>query len=127
MAPRRAAAASAPVEEEEEASHLGLSFNEPLSWRAGKAIPTNTLLQRLDVLAKELHDREQGDFDQAAFTKIAKELTGAQLLQHKDKGVRAYTACCVVDILRICAPDAPFMPSQLRVRRLWNYCLCDNR
>ena len=92
-----------------------LKFNEPLSWRAGKPIATSELLRRLDALAIELRDMEQEDTDKDSLTHVAKELAGHNLLGHKDKGVRAFTACCLVDILRICAPDAPFTATMLKV------------
>lgn len=110
MAPRRGAEAEA-----EEAELVGLTFNEPLSWRVGKAIPTGELLRRLDALSNELQDIDQEEIDKESFTKVAKELAGQNLLNHKDKGVRAFTACCLVDVLKLCAPDAPFTGTQLKV------------
>lgn len=94
----------------------GLQFDEPLTWRAGKAIPVADLLSRLQTLSKELKRLEQDQADRASFTSVARDLAGAHLLAHKDKGVRAWTVSCVVDILRICAPDAPFKNAQLKVR-----------
>ncbi|CCC08314.1 hypothetical protein SMACR_01862 [Sordaria macrospora] len=117
MAPRR----SAPEEEEEleleqeqEQGLVALEFNEPLTWRPGKPISVDTLLKRLDALSKELSDMDQETVDTDSLVKVAKDVASHQLIQHKDKGVRAYTACCIVDILRLCAPDAPFTPSQLK-------------
>lgn len=108
MAPRRAA-----VQEEPQLG--GLTFNQPLSWRAGKPIPTGELLRRLDALATDLRGLEQEETDKGSLTAVAKDLAGQHLLGHKDKGVRAFTACCLVDILKLCAPDAPFTGSQLKV------------
>ncbi|KAL2137348.1 hypothetical protein VTI74DRAFT_3288 [Chaetomium olivicolor] len=113
MAPRRSAAAETEEQELEEGT-VQLQFNEPLTWRPGKPIPIDTLLKRLDRLTKELAEMDQETTDPSSLTKVAKEVASNQLLNHKDKGVRAYTACCVVDILRLCAPDAPFTPSQLK-------------
>jgi hypothetical protein len=109
MAPRRGADIVA-----EEPQLGGLIFNEPLSWRAGKPIPTGDLLRRLDALATELRDMDQEQTDKDSLTKVAKELAGQNLLSHKDRGVRAFTACCLVDVLKICAPDAPYTPTQLK-------------
>ncbi|KAK3692723.1 armadillo-type protein [Podospora appendiculata] len=113
MAPRRS---SAPEEEEQEqeSEMVTLQFKEPLTWRPGKPIPIDQLLKRLDRLSKELAEMDQEVTDASSLTKVAKEVASHQLLNHKDKGVRAYTACCVVDILRLCAPDAPFTPTQLK-------------
>ncbi len=117
MAPRR----GAETEPEEPGQELvRLTFNEPLSWRAGKPIVTGELLKRLDALSNELQEMDQEEIDKDSFTKVAKELAGQQLLGHKDKGVRAFTACCLVDVLKLCAPDAPFTPTQLKVWRLFN-------
>ncbi|KAM7220742.1 Armadillo-type fold [Rhypophila decipiens] len=115
MAPTRR---SAPAEEEEaqepEQELVTLKFKDAITWRPGKAIPIDQLLKRLDKLSSELSDMDQETADEGPINKIAKEVASHQLLSHKDKGVRAYVACCIVDILRICAPNAPFTPSQLK-------------
>lgn len=108
MAPRRAAV---------EIYHRALKFDQPLSWQAGRPILTSVLLNRLEALSSELKGLgdEQEDVYKDSLTKVSKELASKHLLGHKDKGVRAFTACCLVDVLKICAPNAPFTPSQLRV------------
>lgn len=112
----RTSAAEA-VEPEENADGLHrLRFNEPISWRAGRPIPVAELLRRLELLAAELRELDQEDTDRDSLTKVSQELAHGHLLGHRDKGVRAWTACCVVDILRLCAPDAPFTGNQLKVR-----------
>ena len=120
MPSRSRAAASAATqvvepEEESELSAQGLQFNEPLSWRAGKPITVAELLRRLQALSKELRGLDQEDDVRDSLTKVAKELAHTHLLAHKDKGVRAWTGCCLVDILRLCAPAAPYTGEQLRV------------
>lgn len=114
MAPRRAAS---PEEDppEQDGETVSLQFNEPLSWRPGKPIPTDQLLKRLDRLSKELGEMDQDYVNTDSLAKVAKDIASHQLLNHKDKGVRAYTACCVVDILKLCAPNAPYTQSQLKV------------
>ncbi|RDL34437.1 Uncharacterized protein BP5553_07565 [Venustampulla echinocandica] len=121
MARRRRGEVEDEVEAEEQEQELdqeshgaSLTFNEPLSWRAGKPIPTGELLRRLDALSNELREMDQEEIDKESFTKVAKELAGQNLLTHKDKGVRAFAACCLVDVLKLCAPDAPFTGSQLK-------------
>ena len=98
----------------------GLQFDEPLSWRAGKAIPIADLLRRLQTLFKELQSMEQEEDERDSFTKIAKELASPNLLAHKDKGVKAWVGCCLVEVLRLCAPDAPYTGHQLKVGRYAN-------
>ncbi|KAI4169851.1 MAG: hypothetical protein LQ343_005400 [Gyalolechia ehrenbergii] len=110
--PSRNAAAVTEVEEPQ--TMPGLQFDEPLSWRAGKSIPVADLLKRLNALSKEMQDMEQDENERDSFTKVAKELVSPNLLGHKDKGVKALTASCLVDILRLCAPDAPYTGQQLR-------------
>lgn len=118
MSRRRRAAEPAPEEEqEEERDPEGLKFNEPLSWRPGKPIPTTELVKRLNKLSKELAELDQDWEHKESLNNVAKELSSANIIGHKDKGVKAFGACCLVDILKICAPDAPFTPSQLKVRR----------
>ena len=95
----------------------GLQFKEPLSWRAGKPIAIADLLRRLQALSKEMKSMEQEENERDSFLKVAKELASPNLLGHKDKGVKAWTACCLVDILRLCAPDAPYTGQQLKVSK----------
>lgn len=116
MSRRRRAAEPAPDEEQdEERDPEGLQFNEPLSWRTGRAIPTAELVKRLDKLSKELTELDQDFEHKESLNKVAEELSSTNILAHKDKGVKAFAACCLVDILKICAPDAPFTPKQLKV------------
>lgn len=106
---RAAAAAQA------EGPLVRLHFNEPLSWRPGKPIPTEELIRRLETLSRELSDLDQETFDTESLAKVAKELASHNLLNHKDKGVKAFAASCLVDILCLCAPNAPFTQTQLKV------------
>jgi len=112
----------AEMDVEEHDSQNGLTrlrFQESLSWRAGRAIPLAELLRRLETLAKELHDLEQEEVDRNSLLSVAKELASQQLMAHKDRGVKAWSACCLVDILRLCAPDAPYTGKELKVRSLY--------
>lgn len=95
-----------------------LQFKESLTWKAGKAIPVAELLRRLKALHDELKEMEQDEAERDSLVPVAKELATPNLLGHKDRGVRAWTACGLVDMFRLCAPDAPYTPSQLKVRNL---------
>ena len=97
--------------------HALLKVPSPLIARHNKPITTAELIKRLTDLANQLIDVSQ---DNAAVKgqlerTIAPQLVDKNLLQHKDKGVKSYVAVCVVEALRICAPDAPFNASQLKV------------
>jgi sister chromatid cohesion protein PDS5 len=107
-----------PVEEDDqemEEELVSLQFNEQLSWRAGKPIATGELLRRLEKLSKELADMDQETVDKDSLHGVAKDLAAHNLLAHKEAGVKAYVAACLVDILKLCAPEAPFTPKQLKV------------
>lgn len=116
----------APEEEDQEMEDLvALQFDEPLSWRAGKPIATGELLRRLEKLSQELVDMDQETVDKDSLTKVAKELASHNLLAHKEGGVKAFSASCLVDILKLCAPDAPFTPSQLKVSESPHAACCE--
>ena len=95
--------------------HSKLGFRDPLSWRAGRAIPVAELLRSLKKLSDELQAYDQEDLSPSDVSSVAKDLASAHLLAHKDKGVRARTAVCIVDILMLTAPNAPFKGNQLKV------------
>jgi sister-chromatid-cohesion protein PDS5 len=116
MPSRRSGTNVVPLVEEMDASGLvRLQFKESLSWKAGRSIALTELLRRLKDLRDELETIEQEECDKASFTHTAQELCSPNLLAHKDPGVRALSCCCVADILRLCAPDAPFTETQLKV------------
>ncbi|KAI1433607.1 armadillo-type protein [Xylaria sp. CBS 124048] len=106
-----------PVEEEDqemEEELVSLQFNETLSWRAGKPIATGELLRRLEKLSTELAEMDQETVHKESLHGVAKDLASHNLLAHKESGVKAYVASCLVDILKLCAPEAPFTPKQLK-------------
>jgi hypothetical protein len=114
-----------PPEVEDDSGLRSLSFDEPLSWRVGRAaIPIADLLERLQTLAQELRKLDQEEIDKESLRKVSQELASGNLLAHKDKGVRAWATCCIVDVLRLCAPDAPFTRNQLKVWQLTRNRVC---
>ncbi|KAK5050300.1 Sister chromatid cohesion protein pds5 [Exophiala sideris] len=110
----RNTAAAGAAQKEHHYDIPGLKFDDSLTWRAGKPIPVADLLARLQKLAAELRNYDLDQVDSRAFTTLAHDLANANLLGHKDKGVRAWTVSCVVDVLKICAPDAPFVENELK-------------
>lgn len=88
-----------------------LKFRDKLS---GRGLSTDALLKKLKILHTELAEHEQEQTDVASLGAVRKELCSTSLLLHKDRGVKAYTACCLADILRLYAPDAPYTQSELR-------------
>jgi len=91
-----------------------LQADEPLTWRAGKAIAVSDLLRRLKTLAEELQSIEQEDANRESLVPKAQELASTQLLGHRDKGVKAWTMACIVEMFRLLAPDAPYKAGQLK-------------
>lgn len=90
-----------------------LVFNKPIISTVAKPIPVRELLTRLQALSDELSAVDQDNVDLDSFKNIATDLANKKLLKHSNLGVQAYTCCCISDILRIYAPDAPFTAPQL--------------
>ena len=118
MMPARLRQSAGRAEDSSEAKQYdvpGLSFSQSLTWRPGKAIPVADLLSRLEELSDQLRAYDEDQVDSGKFASLAQDLTNALLLGHKDKGVRAWAISCVVDVLKACAPEAPFSDGQLKV------------
>lgn len=79
-----------------------------------KGLSTDALLKKLKALHTELAPLDQEHFDVNSLGVVRKELINTSILLHKDRGVKAYTACCLADILRLYAPDAPYTETELR-------------
>ncbi|GAA5836905.1 hypothetical protein JCM9279_007697 [Rhodotorula babjevae] len=87
-----------------------LDFAQPLKG-AGS---TSELTKRLKHAHTQLRDFDQDLVDTSSLDDLAAQLRQPNLLLHKDKGVKAYAAACLVDILRLYAPEAPYTPAQLK-------------
>lgn len=88
-----------------------LVFHEKL---LGKGLSTDALLKKLKTLHTELAALDQEHVDVGSLGAARKELVNTSILLHKDRGVKAYAACCLADILRLYAPDAPYTQAELR-------------
>ncbi|OCH91293.1 hypothetical protein OBBRIDRAFT_792457 [Obba rivulosa] len=88
-----------------------LKFHEKL---VGKGLSTDALLKKLKTLHTELADMDQEHVDVGSLSSVRKELINTSILLHKDRGVKAYVACCLADLLRLYAPDAPYTHNELR-------------
>ncbi|KAG9013484.1 hypothetical protein FRB94_002559 [Tulasnella sp. JGI-2019a] len=86
-----------------------LTFSDKLV----KGHPTDVLIKKLKVLHSELAEIDQERVDAKSLSTVRKELIHTSLLLHKDKGVKAYVACCLADLLRLYAPDAPYTAHEL--------------
>jgi sister-chromatid-cohesion protein PDS5 len=46
---------------------------------------------------------------------FVREIAQDGIIRHRDRDVKTFAACCLVDILRLSAPDAPYDPEKLNV------------
>ncbi|KAJ7599219.1 armadillo-type protein [Mycena floridula] len=88
-----------------------LAFREKL---VGKGLSTDNLLKKLKTLHSQLADLDQDHTDVQSLSAVRAELISTSILLHKDRGVKAYAACCIADILKLYAPDAPYTQPELR-------------
>ena len=88
-----------------------LRFRDKL---VGKGLSTDALLKKLKQLHQELADMDQEHVDVNSLAPVRKDLISTSILLHKDRGVKAYAACCLADLLRLYAPDAPYTQNELR-------------
>ncbi|RIA91799.1 armadillo-type protein [Glomus cerebriforme] len=91
-----------------------------------KPSSTAELLKRLKNLFGEVSVMDQDQVDLDSLKGVTRDLINSNLIGHKDWGVRAYVACCISDLLRLYAPDAPYTVHELKdifvffVRQLQN-------
>lgn len=88
-----------------------LKFRDKL---VGKGLSTDALQKKLKQLHQELAEMDQEHVDVNSLAPVRKDLINTSILLHKDRGVKAYTACCLADLLRLYAPDAPYTQNELR-------------
>ncbi|PWN48272.1 ARM repeat-containing protein [Violaceomyces palustris] len=79
-----------------------------------KGQSTDALLKRVKTLRAELAEMEQDAVQVDSLDGVKVELVQANLMLHKDKAVKANVACCLADLLRLYAPDAPYTVNELK-------------
>lgn len=90
-----------------------LNYHKSIISTSENFIPTDELLSRLGSLHEELSVLVQGQADLKSLEGYRLDLINRKILKHKDNGIRAFAACCLSDILRLYAPDAPYTEIQL--------------
>ncbi|AEY98742.1 FAGL076Wp [Eremothecium gossypii FDAG1] len=90
-----------------------LKFNKNLVPSVQDAISSADLVTRLAQLHEELSMLEQGQVKLKSLEKCRADLINKKLVRSKDTGVQAFTACCLSDVLRLYAPDAPYNEDEL--------------
>ncbi|AMD22270.1 HGL070Wp [Eremothecium sinecaudum] len=90
-----------------------LSFNKNIISSVNDTLSSNELLARLGTLHDELSLFEQGQLAIDSLSRYKSDLISKKLLKSKDPGVQAFVACCLSDLLRLYAPDAPYTDAEL--------------
>lgn len=74
------------------------------------------LLKRLNSIEMALGEIEQQDQDTipTSITSLASQLIDEEILSHKNKEVRLFTAVCLGELFRICCPLPPFNMEALK-------------
>jgi sister-chromatid-cohesion protein PDS5 len=70
------------------------------------------LIRRLQVLASAFQSMGGQEENTDKFIPVCLHLTEDGFLNHQSKDVRLLIACCIADILRIYAPEAPYKDSE---------------
>ena len=66
-------------------------------------------------MASAFQDMSQDD-DTMKYTDLAIYLASNFFTDHNNKDVRLFVACCIADVFRVCAPDAPYTePDMIKV------------
>ncbi|CAG8540479.1 13092_t:CDS:10, partial [Acaulospora colombiana] len=91
-----------------------LQFKQKLV-SSSKQISTTELCKRLKSLFGEISRIDQEEIEIDSLRSITRDLIHPSLIKHKDKGIKAYASCCISDLLRLYAPDAPYTGSELKV------------
>ncbi|OLY83379.1 Sister chromatid cohesion protein pds5 [Smittium mucronatum] len=78
-----------------------------------KLVATQELLAELKKITKELSLIDQETVDTRSLAPVAKQLISNKITEHQNQSVQSYAACCLVDILRLFAPEAPYDNAEL--------------
>uniref|UniRef100_A0A6Q2YA94 PDS5 cohesin associated factor B n=1 Tax=Esox lucius TaxID=8010 RepID=A0A6Q2YA94_ESOLU len=81
-------------------------------------ISKEEMVRRLKMVVKTFMDMDQdSEEEKELYLNLALHLASDFFLKHPDKDVRLLVACCLADIFRIYAPEAPYTsPDKLKVR-----------
>lgn len=71
------------------------------------------ILEKLQALHNELSVIEQGSDEKDKYLSVKNSLLSPTLMMHRYKAIKIYTACCLADIFRIFAPEAPFNNNEI--------------
>ncbi|KAH8090375.1 armadillo-type protein [Filobasidium floriforme] len=81
---------------------------------SAKGASTDGIRARLKELHEKLKALNQDETDISSLEAVRKQLIEKSILLNKDKGIKAYCACCLADMLRLYAPDPPYKDERLK-------------
>jgi len=88
-------------------------------WEVCLNVKTLSKYVYFQLLARAFQDMGQDENDQ--YAGLAVYLATDYFLEHQSKDVRLLVACCIADVFRIFAPEAPFRDvKHLKVPGLFN-------
>ncbi|CAG9857389.1 unnamed protein product [Phyllotreta striolata] len=73
---------------------------------------TDELIRRLKTLAHTLQAMGQDDGAYKQYIPLSLHLAEEQFLSHTSRDVQLLIACCIADVLRVYAPEAPYKDSE---------------
>lgn len=75
----------------------------------------DTLIRRLKTLAHTLQSMEQDEGAYQQYIPLALHLAEETFLHHPSRDIQLLIACCIADVLRVYAPEAPYnSPEQVK-------------
>ncbi|CAH1267920.1 PDS5B [Branchiostoma lanceolatum] len=95
--------------------HLKVVYPEGVK-ELSEDLHKDELIRRLKVLAKTFADMDQDqEEDKQRYEPLSLHLASEHFLHHESKDVKLIVGCCIADIFRIYAPEAPYKdPIQLK-------------
>ncbi|AOA63890.1 Sister chromatid cohesion protein [Komagataella phaffii CBS 7435] len=95
------------------AKKVVFELESPIISSISEPITTKELVDRLRNVCDQLSALDQDLVDLDSLAEIKKDLVNQKLIKHNNQGVQAYVSCCLAEILRLYAPDAPYTATQL--------------
>lgn len=80
------------------------------------------LIRRLKALTTQLQLMGQEDNTYQPYIPLALHLADEYFLQHPSRDVQLLIACCIADVLRVYAPEAPYKDAE-QVKGIFNFII----
>lgn len=80
------------------------------------------LIRRLKQLTTMLQTMGQDDANYQAYIPLALHLADEHFLTHESRDVQLLIACCIADVLRVYAPEAPYKEVE-QVKAIFNFLI----